>query len=427
MFARDTFVFVALAGYFLGSLPTEKMAKQLFCRHAFPCHWEFPGDRRALSFFLANTVKGLLAVLIARLFIGTAMAMALAGLTVLCGHYWSCFTRFAGGTGVGVLFGVLLVLAPQVLPYLIIIWAATWLSYGKAVPSHMVTTLTLPIAMWQVKRHDLYIVFGFLAALLVGYHLLGKNGSQRRVARQLTLVIVVGSLLTTGFFTRYVYRGFGCQIDLIRSGNPDLPFVAITFDDGPDPAYTPAILDILASYDVKATFFMVGRHVEMYPDIARRIVAEGHDIGNHTHTHRSLVPLHPDKVLEEIILCEEIIESVTGQRPYFFRPPRGVYSQAVRDIAVARQYTIVLWSISSKDWREASSRSITRSILENVRGGDILLFHDSGNLISSQGGNRYNTVKALPHILEGLADRNLIPVTMQEMMIIKGLTHVEEM
>jgi peptidoglycan/xylan/chitin deacetylase (PgdA/CDA1 family) len=425
LFARDTFLFIALLGYFLGSLPTEKVCRHI-CHSSFPLLWEFPGDKKYFSSFFANLLKGAFAVLLARVLIGTAMAQALAGIAVLCGHYWSCFTRFRGGTGIGVLFGILLVFAPEVLPYLIAIWLISYLSFSSVMPSSILTMLALPVSLWQVKGFDLYIVFGIFSALLVGYHLLGENGYRKRMVRQAAFVLLISSLLTTGFFTNYVYRGFGIQLDMIRQGNPELPFVAITFDDGPDPAYTPAILDILAAHNVKATFFMVGRHVRQYPDIARRIVAEGHDIGNHTYTHRSMVPLSPDKILEEIVYGEKIIEEVTGKKVYFFRPPRGLYNQVVRDIVADRQYTMVLWSISSQDWRESSSRIITQKILDSVIGGDILLFHDSGNLITAQGGNRYNTVAALPKILAGLEEKGLVPVTMQEMLLIKGLTHVED-
>ncbi len=425
MFAVDTFLFVAFLAYLLGSLPTEKVCSY-YCHGKFPFLWEFPGGKKYLLSFLANLIKGVLALLFAHLLIGTAMAAGLAGLAVLCGHYWSCFTRFNGGTGIGVLFGALLVFAPGVLPYLVLIWVSVYLLTKNPLYGGITAVMALPLAMWQVMRHDLYIAFGLLAALLVGYHLLGVNDHRKRIVRQVAFVLLISSLLTTGFFTRYVYRGFGTQLDMIRQGNPELPFVALTFDDGPDPLYTPAILDILAQHNVKATFFVVGRHVELYPDIARRIVAEGHDIGNHTYSHRSLIPLGTERVLEEIIRCEEIIEAVTGERPYLFRPPRGVYSQAVREILNERQYTLALWSISSQDWRESSSRIITQNILQSVCGGDILLFHDSGNIISAQGGNRYNTVSALPVILAGLEEKGLIPVTMSEMLIIKGLTHVEE-
>lgn len=424
MLTRDTFLFLGLVSYLLGSLPLENFLQKI-CGD-FSCQRWFRGLPSSLLPFLANLVKGAAAVFLARLLVGSPMAQVIAGLTVLAGHYWPFFARMRGSTGFAVLAGALVVLSPVVLMLLLLVWVAVYFSFEKPLAGHIACILALPIVLWQVKRFDLYILFGVLAAGMVGYRLLNEESGWRKRARRLLLLLLFCSLATAGFFNRYVYRGFGMQIDMIRSGNPELPFVAITFDDGPDPLYTPAILDILAAYNVKATFFMVGRHVEKYPEIARRIVEEGHDIGNHTHTHRSLVPLDPKKVYEEIVRCEEIILGACGRRPYLFRPPRGIYSQVVRDIAHAREYTLVLWSVSSQDWREISSREVTARILERVTGGDILLFHDSGNLISAQGGYRYNTVRALPKILAGLEKKGLVPVTMREMLIIKGLTHTEE-
>ena len=425
MIARDTFLFVVLLSYMLGSLPSHKLYRLLFRKELTLCLWEFPGIREHYPEFILNILKGMAAVFIAHLLIGTPMAQAIAGLTVIAGHYWPAFFRLPNRTGFGVLIGVLAVFAPFVIPILIAVWYVSYLIFKKPYVSHSISIIALPFAIWQIKRFDLFIVFGVFAAFLVSYQLLGEY-PHRTIIRRLALVLIFCSFITLGFFSRYVYRGFGIQYDMVRVGNPELPYVAITFDDGPDPLYTPAILNILAEHNVKATFFLVGRHVEQYPAIARRIVEEGHDIGNHTYTHRSLVPLHPDKVMEEIIRCEEIIESVTGKRPYFFRPPRGVYSQVVRDIVTKRQYILCLWSVSSQDWREISSREVASRILDHVCGGDILLFHDSGNLVSAQGGYRHNTVQALPIILAGLQKQGITPISMKELLTLKGLTHVEE-
>lgn len=425
MIARDTFLFVVLASYLLGSIPTDALVCSIMKKARPSSPWEFPGIGEHYPEFMLNILKGVTALLVARLLIGSPMAQALAGVFVITGHYWPAFFRLQSRTGYGVVTGVLAVLSPQALPILILIWLITFVMLKSPYHSHYVTTLALPLVLWQTMRFDLYIAFGCVTAFLVCYQLLGEC-SRRRIIRRTAFILIFCSMLTLGFFSRYVYRGFGVQYDLVRVGNPELPFVAITFDDGPNPLYTPAVLDILAEHGIKATFFMVGRHVEQYPEIARRIVAEGHDIGNHTYSHRSLVPLSPEKVYEEIVRAETIIEEVTGKRPHLFRPPRGVYSQTVRDIAAKRSYTICLWSISSQDWREISSREVTSRVLEHVCGGDILLFHDSGNLVSAQGGYRQNTIRALPIILAGLEERGLTPVSMQELMLIKGITHVEE-
>ena len=100
--------------------------------------------------------------------------------------------------------------------------------------------------------------------------------------------VILAAVTIWGVLTFYVYHGFGNQPDIYRRGSRDSNMVAITFDDGPSREFTPAILDILKEYDVPATFFMVGSHVEKYPDIAQRIVEEGHAVGNHTHNHRNI-------------------------------------------------------------------------------------------------------------------------------------------
>lgn len=424
LFARDTFLFVILLSYTLGSIPVERLLAGLG-RTLPPCQWEIPDIRKNWPTFIGGAIKGSLAVFIARHLIGSPVALTLAGLAVISGYFWPVADRLQRRNGFGVLFGVLTIFSPSAIPYLAVIWLLSYFAFDWPFFSNALTILSLPAILWYTKRFDLYIAFGLIISVIFFYRLLAECPGKRKF-RRIAFVLIASSILTVGFFGRYVYRGFGVQLDMVRSGNPDLPYVAITFDDGPDPLYTPAILDILAQHNVKATFFMVGRHVEKYPEIARRIVAEGHDIGNHTHTHRSLVPLSPLRVKEEIIHCEFVIEQVTGKRPHLFRPPRGVYSQVVRDIVKERNYILCLWSISSQDWREISSREVASKILSQVCGGDILLFHDSGNLITAQGGYRHNTVKALPIILAGLEEKGLKPVTMQEFLIIKGLTHVGE-
>jgi peptidoglycan/xylan/chitin deacetylase (PgdA/CDA1 family) len=212
------------------------------------------------------------------------------------------------------------------------------------------------------------------------------------------------------------------QQELFRVGNRDLPFIALTFDDGPDPLYTPRILDILKEKEVPATFFLIGRHARQYPDIVRRMAEEGHDIGNHTHSHRNLYGLDEPNTWSEIAQADEIISDIIDSKIYLFRPPRGMYTQATIKFAHELQYTTVLWSISSRDWAEISTGNVARNILRNTKGGDILLFHDSGSIIGTSGGYRYNTVNALPSIIDGLRAQGFHFVTVSQLMMIAGLT-----
>jgi peptidoglycan/xylan/chitin deacetylase (PgdA/CDA1 family) len=221
---------------------------------------------------------------------------------------------------------------------------------------------------------------------------------------------------------RFVYRGFGPQHAVFRHGNPSFRYIALTFDDGPDPKYTERILDILKANDVSATFFLVGDHVRSYPDLVRRMAADGHEIGNHTDTHRNLFLLPKRQTIAEIDNSAKSIAAVTAQRPRLFRPPRGLYDRALLSLLAERRNTLVLWSISSQDWAEVSPGGIRRNILSRVQGGDILLFHDSGAIVSAQGGDRDNTINALPKILSQLKARGFRLVTVSELYSITSLT-----
>ncbi len=152
--------------------------------------------------------------------------------------------------------------------------------------------------------------------------------------------------------------------------------IALTFDDGPHPRYTPEILEILDRYGVKATFFVVGLNVETYPELVKTVVDEGHEIGNHTYSHANLRRAHYDGVCSEIAVTERLIYENTDFRTRLLRPPEGVYSQAVCDAAANFDYTIILWSVDTRDWAHTPSEEIVRHVLTDVRGGDIILFHD---------------------------------------------------
>lgn len=209
-------------------------------------------------------------------------------------------------------------------------------------------------------------------------------------------------LFLAGFISYYEYHGFGLQEGIVRSGG-ERPMVALTFDDGPSPRYTPAILDVLREKGVKATFFVVGNHVEKYPEIARRIVQEGHEIGNHTYTHRDLVPASRRTVLREVKQAERVIKETCGVEPRLFRPPRGLYSESVRQLVVRQGYTIVLWSVSTLDWSGLTANMILRRVKKYARNGSIILLHDSGALLKREGGLRGGTVKALSQIIDYLS------------------------
>jgi len=152
--------------------------------------------------------------------------------------------------------------------------------------------------------------------------------------------------------------------------------IALTFDDGPHPRYTPEILGILEEYGIKATFFVVGQNVGYYPDLVKAELDAGHEVGNHTFSHANLRLSEYDAVCREIGQTERLIYENTDFRARLLRPPEGVYSQTVCDAAADCDYTIVLWSIDTKDWAHNPSERIAEQVLSEVKGGDIILFHD---------------------------------------------------
>lgn len=221
--------------------------------------------------------------------------------------------------------------------------------------------------------------------------------------------------LMAAFISYYEYHGIGPQDGIVRRG-PHENIVAITFDDGPNPSFTPQILDILKEKGVKATFFVVGLHVKKYPEVARRIVAEGHDIGNHTYTHKDLVPSTRRMVLAQVHKTDQTIKRVTGVSTNLFRPPRGIYSNAVRRLLVEEEgYRFVLWSVSSTDWRKISPKKILKRIARYTRPGAILLFHDSGALIRREGASRDSTVESLSMVIDYLRSKGYEIVPVSEM------------
>ncbi len=153
-----------------------------------------------------------------------------------------------------------------------------------------------------------------------------------------------------------------------------------------------------------------------YPEIANRIVAEGHDIGNHTYSHRELVPATRKAVLWQIRRAQKAIWEATGQKTRFVRPPRGVYTNTVRQLLIEEGYQIVLWTVSGVDWQGVSAKRIARRVLKYVRPGGIILLHDGGALLRKEGASRRNTVEALPLIIDGLREMGYEIVTLSNML-----------
>lgn len=154
------------------------------------------------------------------------------------------------------------------------------------------------------------------------------------------------------------------------------PRVALTFDDGPHPRYTPIILDILAEQGIKATFFVVGENAEYHPELIKRIAAEGHELGNHTFDHCRVAKMGDYELKRDILRCSDTVFSICGQRPRLFRPPEGVCNRAVKTVCTDADMTIVMWSVDTRDWAHTPVEEIYRNVRSNTKNGSIILMHD---------------------------------------------------
>jgi peptidoglycan-N-acetylglucosamine deacetylase len=192
--------------------------------------------------------------------------------------------------------------------------------------------------------------------------------------------------------------------------------VALTFDDGPSAVWTPRILDALKEANVKATFFMLGMHVQKYPEIARRVAQEGHEIGNHTYDHHGLFYYKPEELDREVRDAEKAILSATGIKTKYFRPPKAWITSKEKKQLNNMGYKTVLWSLNSKDWVTFDDHFIISFILHHVQPGDIILFHDSGGVFRPEGGNRKETVKTIPRLVQKLRERGYRFVTISQLL-----------
>lgn len=185
--------------------------------------------------------------------------------------------------------------------------------------------------------------------------------------------------------------------------------LALTFDDGPNPSVTPALLNLLERYDARATFFLMGSHVRAFPALTREIAERGHAIGNHTETHPSLIFMSARRLQDELDRCREAIESAAAYRPRWIRPPFGFRGPGLSGVVRRLGYSgIAMWSKLVRDWRPQAAEPVIRR-LRRASGGDIVLMHDGDHRLLE--GDRHHTVAALAHWLPRWKDAGLKFVT----------------
>ncbi|MCX5795555.1 MAG: polysaccharide deacetylase family protein [Elusimicrobia bacterium] len=202
---------------------------------------------------------------------------------------------------------------------------------------------------------------------------------------------------------------------IVRQGDPAQNMVGVTFDDGPS-SFTDGAIEALALHDVQATFFMLGEKVVQDPAMARRVARRGHEIGNHTFSHRDYCTTemleNPDReqiFRDEVEKTARAILDATGDSPALLRMPYGCAARWAESEAQGLGYTLVFWSVDAQDWKRPGTDAIEKEDLAAVRPGSIILLHDGG-------GDRSQTMAAIDNILSGLEQKGLRPVSISELM-----------
>lgn len=203
------------------------------------------------------------------------------------------------------------------------------------------------------------------------------------------ILLALGSIfIQLNFYIKSYHRG--------RSGDQ---VIGLTFDDGPHPTYTPMVLDLLKSHEIKAAFFLIGSYAAEYPGLVRRIDREEHILGSHSFSHHFFFDLFPArKMWDELKQTAEAIEETTGRKIRWFRPPYGVTNPVLARVVRRFRYYSIGWSIKSRDTVSGRSAEIVNRILKMVKPGDVLLFHD----------NRELTAKALSQLIPALKERGFV-------------------
>jgi peptidoglycan/xylan/chitin deacetylase (PgdA/CDA1 family) len=222
---------------------------------------------------------------------------------------------------------------------------------------------------------------------------------------------VLGLLMADGVFR----PSSSTFYQTISNGRRDVRRIALTFDDGPDPEVTPALLDILATTGARATFFTIGRNLVRHLAIAERAVGDGHELGNHSWQHDRMQNFYGTRAqAEEIDRSVQLIQQVSCNDTLpLYRPPIGLKSPALARAAHVRGLQVIAWSLHSRDTLLRDARRIAARVLKKVQAGDIVLMHDGHD---REGYHRAATIEALPLILDGLAQRGLQSVTVSELL-----------
>ncbi|MEE9168584.1 MAG: polysaccharide deacetylase family protein [bacterium] len=194
--------------------------------------------------------------------------------------------------------------------------------------------------------------------------------------------------------------------------NTEEPVVALSFDDGPHPIFTPGVLNILDKHDIRATFFLIGRNVEARPELARQILDKGHEIGNHTYTHATLPRIEDHAVISEIRTTSDVIAHACGGLTTLLRPPRGLFSRRVINLIEANGHKTTIGDVYPRDTTLPGAPVIIQRVLRRVRAGSVIILHEG---FSFENGDRTQTMESLKSIVPELKKRGFQFKTISEL------------
>lgn len=204
---------------------------------------------------------------------------------------------------------------------------------------------------------------------------------------------------------------------------PDKGAVLLTFDDGPDPEYTPQILTILRENDVRATFFLVAKRAALYPELVKQIAIEGHEVGSHGDKHHALWFKGWQDTKKELENSLQTLEKLTGQKPRWYRPPWGLLNLSALAFWKSRQQEVLLWSIMPVDWtRKATPNSIIQATKKQLSGGSIIVLHDNDQSLGAAEGAPRATIGALPELISSVKQQGYSFKTVSEVQVMKQST-----
>ena len=266
------------------------------------------------------------------------------------------------------------------------------------------------LSIWQ--RRIFLVLVTAIGSLLIGLNLPGHPPAKQVIVVQPVLQVSPPTPPERNIALNYsVPKEFQGKNVAQTPLLPQEKVIALTFDDGPWPHTTEQVLDILKQYDIKATFFWIGKNVKNFPEIAKLVVNAGHVVGNHT-WHHWYRHMNPTAAAQEVESTAEIIYQTTGVRTSLFRPPGGILNNGPAAYAKKEKYAVMMWSADSIDYRHISASRLINNVLKQAKSGGIVLMHDGG-------GNRSQTVKALPKIIDGLTKRGYKFVSVPELLDLK--------